>query len=197
MEKVKVTKEQAKGLNQITTPQSAVKDYVGNWQLGNDLNALSLDELIRALYIGYEVEPEFEIGQWIVLTSPFTNAKITARILDIDVGGDNRVRLDRDDHCWWDKEDIRHATPEEIGEEKERRFFARHGKKPWELKRNDLIYSARYGLLAIANETELGAYWAYSYAGSNIHAISKKELKEDGYKVVCFAESRLDVKTNE
>ena len=196
MKKVKVTKEQAKGLNQITTPQSAVKEHVGNWQLGNDLNALSLDELIRALYIGYEVEPEFKVGDWVVTKVTNHIGKITGfssitKYYDIE-----GIQTDV----------IRHATPSEIAEEKERRFFAGHGRELWELKYKDIL-RLKSGLLfgdkARKPEkfVEIGEL-NKSYAGEVLDVLIRGngwwpiDKVKKYYKVAVFAKDRLDVKTN-
>ncbi len=191
MEKVILTKKQA----------DAVEYFKKEHQ--ENLGDMSLRSFYDALRCGYEVEPEFEIGQWIVLTSPFTSAKITARILDIDVGGDNRIRLDRDDHCWWDKEDIRPATPSEIAEEKERRFFAGHGRGVLEFKTNDIVSydcnswggiyivsSDNYSKDAFGNRL-VKVFNKYMHSGKTL------SFRADELKVICFAEERLDVKTIE
>ena len=189
MEKVKVTKEQAKGLNQITTPQSAVKEHVGNWQMGNRLNDLTLDELIRALYIGYEVEPEFKVGDWIIDKSVNKIGKITEIINGRDIYNDGR------NISYSLLIDIRHATPSEIAEEKERRFWARYDRGVWELRKGDMLYEEESGSSIVVEEiSSREGMTAVVFPDDDYMYLY--DVKEN-YKVAVFAKDRLDVKTNE
>src|SRR5690625_7963427 len=70
MKKVKLTQEQADaiergikiyGKSRIMNVH-ALDGWVGNL---NDLNGLTKDEIARALYVGYEVESEFKVGDWV------------------------------------------------------------------------------------------------------------------------------------
>ena len=71
------------------------------------LEELSLDELARILYTGYEVEEEFKKGDWIV-NGFGTVFDLSA--FQISKLGKMNVLMN-----------IRHATPQEIVQEKERR----------------------------------------------------------------------------
>src|SRR5699024_1357843 len=128
-EKVKITREQAKVIeSKMAFRHMSIKYHVmNNWDTDYEpcLNNLTLDELIRAFYIVYEVEPIFEVGDWVKDTS--TNAVI--KIND----SQHRHNLIVPRHT-----PIRHATPEEIAEEKQRRWWAKHGREVWELSEGAL-----------------------------------------------------------
>src|SRR5699024_10634960 len=92
-------------------------------------HSISVDDLIKALYIGYEVEPEFNGGDWVHVSWSNNNPSVHKVIktgvrstcgnkngIEIDWGGSPTPPLDI----------IRHATPEEIEQEKERRWWKSH-----------------------------------------------------------------------
>src|SRR5699024_4059178 len=87
----------------------------------------------RVLYEpnSFEVEPEFEIGQWVKSRHGIGTGKIT--------------KIDRMGH-YTDfamiaaSDDIRHATPQEIATEKTRRWWKESGRGVWELRENDALY---------------------------------------------------------
>jgi len=119
MNKVKLTQEQATILESLLTDYEAdqiVRQHIiGKWgDKYYSLAKLNNDEMIRALYIGYEVEQGYEVGDWIKSKL----GKGIGKIIDID-----------DAWYWTDfglavpKEDdvIRYATDEEIAKEKQRR----------------------------------------------------------------------------
>ena len=117
-DKVKITHEQAEKIKEwhLHTGYLSIllKLHVNNaLASSNCLQSLTLDELARALYVGCEVEPQFEVGDWVV----HDNRNI-AKIIYIDCGiiyidndGINTVSMY-----------YSHATESEIAEEKERRL---------------------------------------------------------------------------
>src|SRR5690625_2377859 len=178
MEKVKLTQEQVEALqNRLTFLKKSEiirhhAVYSEPWNgIHECLNSINLDDMIRALYIGYEVEPEFKVGDW-VTCSLFSgvyeitedNQFLGIVQLDNNGGGIHESRL-------------RHATPEEIAKEKERRMFATYDREPWEIKANDILL-----------DKELNDYVSVNFGG--MFSESKRKL----YKVVCFAEDRKDLK---
>lgn len=197
MEKVKLTREQA---NAIEYALQEVDEYKGNPDkllrhasmknvyFRNELHLLnSIDtvNLAKALYIGYEVEPKFEVGDWAVWRS----TKGIDVIKQIEKVEGYRIWadwLDEGSLLFAPSDEIRHATPEEIETEKERRWWARHGREVWELKKNDIIMIEHF--VEVVNKVvgnEL--YIKGSTFPQSIHSI-----KEDT-KVVCFAEDRKDI----
>lgn len=100
------------------------------------------------------------------------------KIFAYDLGGD----------YWYDYNKIeRHATLNEIKQEKERRWWGKHGRDVWELKRDDILIDS----MGILDRV------ICVYDNGLIELINKKDkLKIDElkkrYKVVCFKEQRLD-----
>lgn len=140
-EKVKVTAEQAKILENIcgaVGKESMIKKKVlkDPWRLRKNLflNDLSLDEFIRALYIGYEVEPQYKVGDWVACE--YEDGVWIAQIEKIE-GEKVFARWEFDRLDWNYIYDIRHATPEEIKAEKERRVWAGIGREVGELRIGD------------------------------------------------------------
>ena len=117
-EKVKVTKEQAEAIEKF---QKTVHEL-----------GISLDELKVIFESGYEVKPEFKVGDWVI-------CKKTKQIGQIEEYGiwDDSVWVTNDEFNFFT--DYRHATPSEIAEEKERRWWKKHGRKKWDLKRGDIL----------------------------------------------------------
>src|SRR5690625_6736521 len=79
MGKVKLTQEQADvvedALGFSGTRERLVEEFI-KYRLLNDvwtaeclqvLNEFTTEKLIKTLYIGYEVEPEYSVGDWIVV----------------------------------------------------------------------------------------------------------------------------------
>ena len=108
-EKVKLTKEQAKHIDGFI-------DAHNKGLLPSSLT-VSLSLLADTIKYGYEVEPEFKVGDYVTKI----DTKRVGRIQKIKgksclIEGDGRWYFDNLKHYF------RHATPEEIAEEKERRL---------------------------------------------------------------------------
>src|SRR5690625_3914269 len=85
---------------------------------------------------------------------------------------------------------LRHATLDEIEEEKERRWWAKHGRDVWELKKGDVI-GINIKTITINEVREDGYITYFDGLGSErIYRIDS--LKSGGYKIICFAEDRKD-----
>src|SRR5690625_5030028 len=98
-EKVVLTKEQAEAIEEF---QKTVHEL-----------GISLDELKVIFESGYEVKPEFKVGDWVYDIQYNKVARIDHRGVD-----DNRVWVDDEDFNFFAIVNIRHATPEEIKQEK-------------------------------------------------------------------------------
>src|SRR5699024_8043508 len=89
-------------------------------------------------------EPEFNVGDWVHVSWSNTNPSVH-KVIKTGVrstcGNKNGIEIDWDGSPTPPLDIIRHATPEEISEEKERRFFARNGRDPCELKEGDVLSS--------------------------------------------------------
>ena len=100
-------------------------------------------------------EPEFKVGDYVVEDGEeYINGKaislIERYVGSIYLGsyyvtGSSRfVDLVLDDGSEIDVDCARHATPEEIAEYESALTFHKHGRKPFELKRGDVVYLKGY-----------------------------------------------------
>lgn len=183
MEKVKVTKEQAEAIERWADKIQLVKAKLfGFLNHGEDesIAEMTVDELIKALYIGYEVEPEFKVGDWVV------NANGTiGKITNINEFGEFEGFWEKTEMLCEKDNFVRHATPEEIAAEKERRWWAKHGRDVWELRPGDLLVSD----IRVFKEVREVNNDSVTFVYENYVAMDRLKLY---YKVVCFAENRLD-----
>src|SRR5690625_1009321 len=147
-EKVKVTREQAEAIERIKTEQikrfEEVKKnktayLLTDWE--KPLFELESKHLQDALYIGYEVEPEVKVGDW-VKANWIVEKPTIHKLKGIDR---NTVEIDGEQNNTNPGISIISlATPEEIAEEKERRWWAKHGRDVWELKTGDILAGKRF-----------------------------------------------------
>jgi len=109
MGKVKINQEQADRINYFRKDDEhkgdAIRYQINKWlaPVNTCLNKLTLDELARALYVGYEVE--VEVGDWLVNNRNGLMFQIEDRQEDKDIARMNHIR---------------HATESEIAEEEKR-----------------------------------------------------------------------------
>lgn len=185
MKKVKLYKEQAEEL-ELQKKELPIHGIVTRRMLSSRNNktfeSIDLDTLIRALYIGYKVEETFKVGDWVV----HSNGNIIRQIEKVER---DRVNVtDGEDGYIWGISYIRHATPSEIAEEKQRRWWAKHGREVWELKENDLLYYDDE-FKEVEEVSEIGSIML----SSERMYLPIKTIKNK-YSVACFAEDRKDVK---
>ena|SRR5690625_211650 len=192
MEKVKLTQEQADAIKKLKA-EASNKEIIymntspfGGIHLDKDKQTIfemDLDELIRALYIGYEVESEFKVGDWVV-TSDFLEP--IRKVKEVN----DRLLVDNTGIVWRDFGEIRHATPEEIAKEKERRWFAKHGRNPWELKEGDIL--SEHGNCQTRTIYRVCPLTKSVKFYGDVEWTRKYEIRSN-YLVACFAEDRKDV----
>ncbi|MFJ7971286.1 hypothetical protein [Psychrobacillus sp. NPDC096389] len=135
-EKVMLTREQADGIEHLKkrkfSDESIIGAHVRNpngWLLDENaaLNRMPLIRLVDALRSGYEVEPKYQVRDWVVYRS-FDAGNVIVKIIDIQYVH-SRVQFETLSG-WKAIRDIeRHATPEEIKSEKERRLWKSIGRK--------------------------------------------------------------------
>src|SRR5699024_8891965 len=82
---------------------------------------------------------------------------------------------------------LRHATPEEIAKEKQRRWWAKHGREVWELRENDILYYDDE-FKEVEEVSEIGAIML-----SSERVYTPIETIKNKYSVACFAEDRKDL----
>lgn len=191
MKKVKLTKEQAKAIEKIKANQLeqierllANPDDYGIFEWSKVLLKLSPEEYYDALFEGYEIEETFNVRDYV---TRIDNGQV---IKVIGVNREEKYVYESLSSMHMFK-DIRHATPEEIAKEKERRWWANHGREVWEIREDDLL--EYLGNVYIVDCFDSEAIWfrrnKYSYSDySELVSFVRKH-----FKVVCFAEDRKDV----
>lgn len=140
-EKVKITQEQA----------DAIKGHTENWSESSlvirhnnrtifegyeSLYKLDVDTLIRALYIGYEIEPRYEMDDFVRYwkTDCVTAIGMITHI-DYEKG---LVQFDNTTFTKKIHDITGYATPEEIKAEKERRVWKSIGREVGEIYEGDI-----------------------------------------------------------
>lgn len=126
-EKVKITQEQDQSIKTLVSDRGKERvlelHVIKDWELERNkcLNEIPTEDMARILYEwdSYEIEPEYKVGDWVVCTHLSSALKIIAIQYE-----NSRVQY-MDVSNWQPIAGIgRHATPEEIVEEKERRKWA-------------------------------------------------------------------------
>jgi len=188
MEKVKLTPEQAeaikylkeqKGLFNHEIVQLHVKTSGAYWDGDKEkfIRALDVDALIRALYIGYEIEETYKIGDWLHVVTP--NFEFVAKVID-----------EYDEYTEFDNGkklsafEFRKATPEEIAAEKERRKWAAIGREVGEYHAGDFVRHKMYGVDMVDFVDAPGVY---------LKAL-KRYCNKDEIELICPVEHRFDMK---
>src|SRR5690625_1693434 len=182
MEKVKLTQKQADAIESLLKKGSRdeILDThfnIDSWQYSENrcLNGMEASHLARALYIGYEVEPKFKVRDWVYNK----NADVFLQIDDKDMA----TRYSEYTSIY------RHATPEEVSKERQRRWWSKHNRGLWELREGDVLKADDGGYPI--EVCEVFDSRNVRLTGAIPH-VKISELKE-GYKVVYFAEDRKDL----
>lgn len=189
-EKVKLTQEQADWIEKYTLTQEQV-DYMIDIQPhrkrpDSPIVDWSVSKLAKALYTGYEVEPEYGIDCWVLYENEQCQDVVT-KIIDIQYGN-NRVQFDSISDWQHIKSIQRHATPEEIAKEKERRWWAKHGREPWELKEDDVLTRNDDGFPWFVGKKR-DSLPGYYLDGEHFNL----EDIRNNYRVIVFVHDRKDV----
>jgi len=182
MEKVKVTKAQAEAIEEYKEKVMGVFDFLHDLAGTHHINSHGEEQeeeaikLMKAFTDGYEVEPEFKVGDWIYIDecATHTNKEHVRKIVAVNPPA---ITLDDNWNIGLESGHIRHATPSEIKQEKERRFWAGLGREVNEYKKGDIAIN-------------INRVIAEPFVVIN-------DCVVDYLKLVCPVENRLDVKTNE
>jgi len=118
-EKVKLTQAQADEVKRIKDIDYAINIHPLNKRPDSPLRNLSVAAIARALYVGYEVELEYSVGDWIYRERDMVISKITKIDYGMNVSGS--IFTDAYTGRLF-KDEIRHATESEIVAEKGRRM---------------------------------------------------------------------------
>ena len=193
MEKVKVTREQAdaverlRGHHRSEMEKFKKEPYIfADWL--KPLHELSVDEIDRACYEGYEIKPEFKIGDWVYVD--WINKSAEKHVFKVTKLLEGKyVAIDAD---YVNKipplNIVRHATPEEIATEKTRRWWAKHDREVWELKREDVFVSDTKQAYTVKEVSDGRVRTHESARTFNV------EMMGQCHKIACFAEDRKDIK---
>src|SRR5690625_616395 len=127
MEKVKLTQEQVSAINNcrnIVGDEMLIEMQVNRrnspWRnKWNAINELDMLTLVDALRIGYEVESEFKVGDWVFID--YGEAGTEIGFIKGWINEPHSFYIDKC-HFGANVNEARHATPEEIAKEKERRW---------------------------------------------------------------------------
>lgn len=185
MEKVKLTREQAEEIeirNKGFAKEETIKNHIFGWSYIECLNELTLDEMIRALYIGYEIEETFKVGDWVFDRESVYKIISKHHADDLNKGMYLKAR---------------HATPEEIEEEKQCRWWAKHGRKVWELRQSDVLVNKSNGkdwivISEINKVSDCKNYRVFPFLTGEFEIMHLETIKRH-FQIVCFAEDRKDV----
>src|SRR5699024_4754579 len=192
MEKVVINQEQADAFeSEVLTSdvESVARCHMRGWEYrcNRCLNELSLEQIMRAKYVGYEICPEYKVGEWKVVKYSNEIGRVVEHFKE-----KQRVELDCN-YFTYKEVDLRSATPEEIAEEKERRWWKKHGRQPWELRFDDvLIPKEKHEIIRVIDVQSKGEVIVFINGGyrETLNITYVKQL----YSVVCFVDDRKDVK---
>ncbi|QNK87781.1 DUF1642 domain-containing protein [Sporosarcina sp. resist] len=115
-------------------------EVIARWMVDGEND----DRLLDALVNGYEVEPEYKVGDWVVFVD-ILGASLVGKVEGFNDGGFIRtdIRLDDMPKQWFLAKSLRHATPEEIKVEQERRLWAGIGRGIKEFRIGDTVELTR------------------------------------------------------
>jgi len=165
MEKVKLTKAQAEAV-----------EYFERVFVKNKESSMSNETLRKALNHGYEVLSEFKENDYVTNTETGITIKL------------DESKAYFLNNSYIHKDRIRHATQEEIQQEKERRRWAKIGRNVNDYKTADVVTCDNVkGLWEVMGCAGDNSTITNNFADSEIH------VKTNLLKMVCPVENRLDV----
>lgn len=188
MEKVKLTQEQAREIERIKNYFNR-HEYITKFVETNGVSdsEFHIEELVRALYIGYEVEPEFKVGDYVVNGGGKVVEILEDKGDSFIVGWIANGKMFKE--STFKHSILRHAIPEEVSKEKQRRWWSKHNRGLWELREGDVLKADDGGypieVCEVFDSRNVRLTGVIPYVKIN-------ELKE-GYRVTCFAEDRKDL----
>lgn len=190
MERVRVTQEQADAVEGIRNHHRyELERFKKNpsrfagWLLPiKEMDVLDIEKAFRG---DYEVEPEYKVGDWVVNKNLANIGKI--KNIELLKSGEEYFRGFWSNgspmHCL--KGNLkRHAIPEEIAEEKERRWWERQGRKFREIREGDIVEIYHH----VEEVNRVKNAGKDIYVANFIHAFRPEKIN-----VVCLAEDRKDV----
>ncbi|GIO22462.1 hypothetical protein [Oceanobacillus sp. J11TS1] len=169
MQKIKLTQ------GQVDTIEG-IKNKMDGWivQEHKRLNGLALEDFSKCLLVpdSYEVIPQFKLGEWVVNLNTGEIGQVEAfKNVNGALGNSERIVVNSIINY---PDSLRHATPEEIQQEKKRRFWDKLGRDVDEYKTGDIVF----------NEST-----------KQIYRVARNGLipaKIVSFKLICPVEQRLD-----
>src|SRR5690625_2944359 len=144
MEKVKITRKQATAIEEYKETVMGVFDFLHDLAGTHNLESHGEDQeeeairLMKAYSGGYEVEPECKVGELAKICDDDLERvrEIQSIYGDVDdkteyvnLYGADRVPMNM----------LIKLSPSEQAAEKERRWWANHGREPWEIREDDTL----------------------------------------------------------
>lgn len=154
------------------------------------------DVLLQAIFYGYEIKPEFKVGQYIV----YENGAIK-NTMKITVVNKEYITVEPIYKLFEEYNKIsvnspliRHATPEEITIEKQRRWWRKYGRKVWELRKNDELTSNIMNTTyrVVQQGEQITGLFKLNHPDETFLYEDNEKLDEI-YRVKIFAEDRKDL----
>jgi len=159
-EKVKITQEQGEAIERFLDSVDGDKERFLRMHVAGDgivywgdychpLNNLSIMKFAEILVNGYEVEPKFKIGDWVVHDSE-QGAEVVREIRR------SVIETNKRSHFYYR---FRHATPEEIAERKEWELWDSIGREVGDFTEGD-VGIFRNGM-RVSDSGDLEKYYEY------------------------------------
>ena len=197
MKKVKLTQEQAdliegykkRGISDALKFIEAFSVQNRFVLLSNQcLNSLAVEELSICLLVSdsYEVIPQYNVGDWVINIHTGEIGQVEEiKKVEGALGNNERIIVNSTINY---PHSLRHATPEEIQQEKKRRFWERLGREVDVYKSGDIVTSGTGDYTAITNlEIKMN-----SVCFESIEAEYGAEYSFDDIRLVTPVEQRLD-----
>lgn len=147
-EKVKIPFEIADAINYLKSESYSKSDIIrtalrANWcnePEENDvnievLNGMDAEKLVLAVHGHCEVEPTYKVGDWVVYSDEFYEVyQVVPGGMKVHIKNSKGSTI-----AYMPIQNIRHATPEEIKAEKERRVWAKLGRETKQFRVGDIV----------------------------------------------------------
>lgn len=183
--KVKISEHEAEVIERVKygkTKEQVIRNsfmytdrYAFTGSVTNEVRKMGIDKVIKVLYIGYEVEPEFKIGDSLI--DGDGNFIKVQEIISDGIG-----YIDGFFGCKTEQyKSLRYATDKE----KKVNFWSERDRKVWELKRGDIIRE-----LNKSKKLTIDAFSFNRVFMKDGSIITHQDL--DNFVVVCFTEDRQD-----
>lgn len=148
-------------------------------QFKSDFFAFDKKYLIEMINGHYEIKPKFKTGD--IVNDGYGGIR---EVDQVDEDGIYLYTTHQNIGKEWignrfvNYKRIKHATSEEIAEEKRRRFWHENGRECGDFRKNDVIYNKHFGEVDVVT--------------SNLILPNYK----DKYEIICFAHDRKDIKND-